>query len=56
MINQLEIPAYLEEAVPEMSNLKINKKSNAYDVMNMLMAFTFENIKLHNYKVLKRCF
>jgi len=56
MINPLEIPAYLEEAVPEMSRLKIDKKSNAYDVMNMLMAFTFENIKQHNYKIVKRCF
>lgn len=57
MINQLEIPAYLEEAVPEISSdLKINNTGNAYDVMNMLMVFTFNNIKAHNYKVVKRCF
>ena len=57
MINQLEIPIYIEEALPEIhTDLVLNNKGNAYDVMNTLMAFTFKNIKAHNYTVVKRCF
>ena len=57
MINQLEIPTYLEDVLPEISSdLRIHNKSNAYDVVNTLLVFTFNNIKTHNYKVVKRCF
>ena len=57
MINQLEIPIYLEEALPEMHlDITLSKKNNVYDLMNMLIAFTCKNIKEHNYKVVKRCF
>ncbi len=57
MINQIEIPTFIEEALPEISfDLNVNKKINAYDLMNMLMVFTLKNIKEHNYKMIQRCF
>jgi predicted SnoaL-like aldol condensation-catalyzing enzyme len=57
MINQLEIPMYLEEAIPEISNeLNEGKKYNAFVLMNSLVLFTYKNIKAHNYKTVKKCF
>jgi len=57
MINELEIPMYLEEALPEISrDLVSNKKSSAFDLMTALIGFTSKNIKEHNYKSVKRCF
>ena len=57
MINQLEIPMYLEEALPAISkDLAASKKNNVYEAMNALTAFTSRNIKSHNYKIVKRCF
>ena len=57
MINQLEIPMYLEDAIPEISvSLTLNKKDNAYDAMNTLCVFTCKNIDQRNYRVVKRCF
>ena len=57
MISQLEIPSYLEEALPDISKeLKVNKKGNAYDAMNALIVFTGKNIKAHNYKMVRCCF
>ena len=57
MINQLEVPMYLEEALPEISEeLKHDKIDNPYKTMNMLIAFLCKNIKEHNYPAIKRCF
>ena len=57
MINQLKIPMYLEDALPEMSaELKLSKKNNAYKMMNALTDFTRKNIESRNYSVVKRCF
>ncbi len=57
MINQLEVPMFLEEALPEIClDLASGKKNNAYDTMNTLISFTFKNIKEHNFKMVKRCF
>jgi hypothetical protein len=57
MINQLEIPMYLEDAIQEFSHdLVLNSKANAYGAMNTLTTFTSENIETHNYNVVKRCF
>ncbi len=57
MINQLEVPMYLEEALPEIcKDLSLNKKTSAYDIVNTLISFTFKNIREHNFKVVKRCF
>ena len=57
MINQVELPMYLEDAIPEISHdLVLNCETNAYSAMNTLTAFTSENIEAHNYNVVKRCF
>jgi hypothetical protein len=57
MINQLEIPMYLEDALPEIcADLKARKKDSAYNLMNILSAFTNKNIESRNYNVVKRCF
>jgi len=57
MINQFEIPIYLEDALPEISgDLKQCKKDNPYKLMKTLIDFTSNNIKEHNYQVVKRCF
>ena len=57
MINQIEVPMYLEEALPEMGqDLSVNRKTNAYDIMNTVSALTFKHIKQHNFNIVKRCF
>ena len=57
MINQLEIPMYLEEALPEIcDDLKHCNKDNAYKLMYTVMDFTSKNIDAQNYKLVKRCF
>jgi len=57
MINQLEIPMYLEDAIPEISHdLESRRNCSAYDVMNTLTAFTCQSIDEHNYNVVRRCF
>lgn len=57
MINQFEIPMFLEESLPEMSSdLSPKDKKDAYSLIKALAAFTFKNVKAHNYQVAKRCF
>ena len=57
MINQLEIPMYLDEALPDMHHdLIVNKEGSPYEIMKMLTDYTSQVIKEHNYKVAKRCF
>lgn len=55
MINQFEVPMYIEEAIPEITFVESNK-GNAYDMMDTLIEFTCKNIKDHDYKTVKRCF
>ncbi len=58
MINQLEVPMYVEEALPEMAAdlLKAGNKNTPYEIMNSLTTFTNRNIQEHNYTTVKRCF
>ena len=57
MINQLEIPMYLAEALPEISpDLTSAQKSNPYVAMNSLLTFTCDNIRAHNFNTVKTCF
>lgn len=57
MINQLEIPMYIEEALPEMPHeLLASKRNTAYDLLGSLTSFTCKNINDHNYKTVKRAF
>ena len=57
MINQLEMPVYIKEALPELSNdLNAHKKDNPFEALNTLFTFTTRNVMEHNYRVVKRCF
>jgi hypothetical protein len=57
MINQLEIPIYLEEAIPEFfDDLMDSSKRSTHELMHKLIDFTFNNIKDKNYTVVERCF
>jgi len=57
MINQLEIPMYLEEALPEFSDeLKAGGQHNAADMVSALTSFTCSKIREHNYSAVRRSF
>ena len=57
MINQLEVPMFVEDAIPELSaEIAVNKKNNVYSLMTKLVAFTCKNVKEHNFSAVKRSF
>lgn len=57
MINQVEVPMFLEEALPEISEqLKRNAVKDTYSMIGTLAAFSCRNVRAHNYDVTKRCF
>ncbi len=57
MINQVEIPMYLEEALPEMPHdLLVSKENSPYNLLEALSTFTCRNIQDHDYKAIKRSF
>ena len=57
MINQLEIPMYLEESLPEIKKeFPVAADKNAFKSMNALVHFTCDNIETHNYSRVKKCF
>jgi hypothetical protein len=58
MINQFEVPMYLEEALPDISIAlnKTNSPTNIYKSVQALLDYTFQQIKAHNFATLKKCF
>ena len=59
-MNQYEVPAYLEDKIPEMKELLVKKdvSSNIFDPyksVECLTDFTLKNANDHNIKMLKRC-
>jgi len=57
MINQVEIPIYLQKAIPEISGeLKSHATDNVHDQIQTLASFTDKNIRAHNYDAVARCF
>lgn len=57
MINQLEIPMFIEDALPGMQHeLIVNGKSDAYGTINQLARYTDQQIKEHNFNTVKKCF
>lgn len=57
MINQVEIPMFLEEALPEMPYLPISgAKSDAYGTISQLATFTDQQIGEYNFGTVKKCF
>ncbi len=56
MINQFEVPMYLGDAIPEISEkISQDKKNSVYKIMNILIVFMRTNIEIHNFKAVKRC-
>ena len=56
MINQFEMPMYIEDAVPEIKVYDNHTRVNPYNAMSALLQFTSNNIKAHNYNAVKRSF
>jgi len=58
MINQIEVPMYLEEEIPELSAAlrQSNKFLNVYQAMNVFLEYTCKKIKEHNITIVKKCF
>ncbi len=56
MINQLEIPMYLEDNVPGITEQLTIANCNVYEIMHTLTDVTCENIKKHDFKMVKKCF
>jgi hypothetical protein len=61
MMNEYEVPAYLQDAIPEMKEalVKTGVLSNLFDPcksVQCLADFTLRNANEHNVKMLKRCF
>jgi hypothetical protein len=60
-MNQYEVPAYLEDKIPEMKELLVKKgvSSNIFDPYKSVQCLTDFTLKVahqHNIKMLKRCF
>lgn len=61
MMNQYEVPSYLQDALPEMKEALVKEgvTSNLFDPyksVQCLADFTLKNAHEHNIKMLKRCF
>ena len=61
MMNQSEVPAYLQDTLPEMKEALVKKEvsSNIFDPyksVQCLTEFTLTIAHNHNIKMLKRCF
>ncbi|MEP6949317.1 MAG: hypothetical protein ABI863_08590 [Ginsengibacter sp.] len=61
MMNQFEVPAYLQDALPEMKKYLVIKGVavnlfDPYKSVQCLTDFTLKNAHNHNIKMLKRCF
>jgi hypothetical protein len=58
MINQFEVPMYLEDELPEITKdlKKIKNPANAYQSVHVLLDYTFSKIKEHKLDVVKKCF
>lgn len=57
MMNQFEVPDYLDRQLPELKttiNAEILK--SPYAAMQALLDYTEDNIDMHNYKAVKKCF
>ena len=58
MINQIEVPMYMEEEIPELAGVlrQSNKFLNVYQTMNVFLEYTCQKITEHNTAVVKKCF
>ena len=61
MMNQYEVPSYLQDTLPEMKEALVKKGVSSdlfdpYKSVQCLTDFTLKNAHEHNIKMLKRCF
>jgi hypothetical protein len=58
MINQFEVPMYLEETLPDIlpDLKKASNPANIYQSVHVLLDYTFRQIKQHNITAVKKCF
>jgi hypothetical protein len=61
MMNQYEVPSYLQDALPEMKEVLVREgvSSNLFDPYKSVQCLTDFTLKVahqHNIKMLKRCF
>jgi hypothetical protein len=61
MMNQYEVPSYLQDALPEMKEVLVKEgvSSNLFDPYKSVQCLTDFTLKIaheHNIKMLKRCF
>ncbi|XZF14059.1 DUF7674 family protein [Chitinophagaceae bacterium MMS25-I14] len=56
MINQHEVPMYLQETLPEISIEKMKEPQHVYSSVHALLDYTFQQVKEHNFPMVKKCF
>ncbi len=57
MINQFEVPTYLEEQLPGIScGFKNGENGGIYNSVHIFLDYTFKNIRENNIPVVKSCF
>ena len=57
MINELEVPAYLHDAFPEIDEkIKMKEKISVYSLMQTLVDFTSQQIQKGNLNAATKCF
>lgn len=58
MINEQEVMMYLKESLPDIAPEEECRKStgNVYKTVHLLLDYTFNKVKAHNYALVKKCF
>jgi hypothetical protein len=57
MIDQTELPIYMQKVLPELSgSLKGETCKNVYSTVRLLSDYTHDNIATQNFKNVKKCF
>jgi hypothetical protein len=56
MMNQLEIPAYLHQAIPEIDNNIQQKDNTPFKLMEVLAHFTADKVRSDDMTTVSRCF
>lgn len=56
MIEQKDLPAYIEQTIPELSGICQNEQcKNAYDIARQMIRYTGDQLKAKNLTSAKRC-
>lgn len=56
MINEQNLPAYLEKTMPELAGICVGENyKNTYDIIRQLFKYTTTQVLTHNIKAAKKC-